>query len=503
MMGMKKERRATALATLLPLLPVRERMGGKDVPVTDVTCDSRQARKGSLFVALRGFHADGHAFLGDAAKRGAAAAIVERLDPSVPLPQVAVTDTRLALGVAAAEVWGNPSRTLDLFGVTGTNGRTTVTWMLRSILAAAGRPCGVLGTLGAFWPGGEEPGPNTTPGADVIHRLLARMLEGGAACVAMEASSHAVALRRLVALRFRAVALTNVTRDHLDFHGTVESYRREKMHLFLPDETGPDRLEVGSAVLNGDDETGALLAGRSPLAKIVFGEAEGADLRAEILQSGVDGSVLRLLRKGEAVETRLPLPGAFNVSNGLAAVGLALAAGMSLEDAGVGLADATPPPGRMERVDRGQDFGVIIDYAHTPDGFAHLLRTVRAITPGRLILLFGCGGDRDRGKRPVMGRLAAELADHTVLTDDNPRSEDPSAIRKEVEKGLREGGGAYETVPDREEAIDRAVGLARTGDTVVLAGKGHEAYQVYGAERRRWNERAAAEHALDRRGGTP
>lgn len=501
MMGMKKERRATALAALLPLLPVRERTGGKEIPLLDVTGDSREVRNGSLFVALRGFHADGHAFLAEAAKRGAAAAIVERIDPSVPIPQVAVTDTRFALGIAAAEVWGNPSRTLDVFGVTGTNGKTTVTWLLRSILGAAGRPCGVLGTLGAFWPGGEESGPNTTPGADRIHRTLARMIEGGAVSAAMEASSHAVALRRLVGIRFRAVALTNVTRDHLDFHGSVESYRREKMRLFLPDEIESDGLEVGMAVLNGDDETGALLAVRSPLGKIVFGEAEGADLRAEILQSGVDGSVLRLLRKGEAVETRLSLPGAFNVSNGLAAVGLALTAGMSLEDAAIGLADAAAPPGRMERLDRGQEFGVLIDYAHTPDGFAHLLRTVRAITPGRLILLFGCGGDRDRGKRPILGRLAAELADHTVLTDDNPRHEDPAEIRKAVEAGLREGRGAYETVPDREEAIERAVALARAGDTVVLAGKGHEAYQIFGDERRPWNERAAAERALGRRGG--
>jgi UDP-N-acetylmuramoyl-L-alanyl-D-glutamate--2,6-diaminopimelate ligase len=293
------------------------------------------------------------------------------------------------------------------------------------------------------------------------------------------------------------MALTNVTRDHLDFHGTEEAYRREKMRLFLPHEIAEDRVEVGTAVLNADDETGARLLGMTPLPRIVYGGGEGADLKADLLRSGIGGSALRLRYRGESAETVLPLPGAFNVANALAAVGLALAGGLSLAESAAGLAEASPPPGRMERIDRGQAFGVVIDYAHTPDGFARLLDTVRGFTTGRILLLFGCGGDRDRGKRPIMGRIAADKADIVLLTDDNPRTEDPAAIRREIEKGLVEGNGVWETIADREEAIERAFSLARKDDTVVLAGKGHERYQIYGAERRPWNERAVAERLLD------
>ncbi|MFH1681079.1 MAG: UDP-N-acetylmuramoyl-L-alanyl-D-glutamate--2,6-diaminopimelate ligase [Candidatus Eisenbacteria bacterium] len=496
---MVKDGRAVSLATILHALPVREVCGDASVAVSDVTADSREAAPGMLFVALRGFHADGHAFLREAAARGAAGAVVERPDPSVSMTQVVVSDARLALGAAAAEVHGHPSRAMDLLGATGTNGKTTVVYMVRSIFETAGRACGVLGTLGYRW-GENEIAPSlTTPGPDKLHRILARMRRDGVRAAAMEASSHAVALRRLVALRFRAMALTNVTRDHLDFHGSVEAYRREKMRLFLPAELAEDRVEVGAAVLNADDETGARLLSESPLPRIAYGEAEGADLKAVILRSGICGTALRLLRGGEEAETTLPLPGAFNVQNGLAAVGLALQSGLTLAEAAAGLAACEPPPGRMERVDRGQPFGVVIDYAHTPDGFRRLLDAIRLLTEERVILVFGCGGERDRGKRPIMGRIASEKADLVLLTDDNPRGEDPETIRREVEGGLREGNGVYERIPDREEAIARAFALARRGDTVVLAGKGHERYQIVGEEKRPWNERRVAEKLLDAR----
>jgi UDP-N-acetylmuramoyl-L-alanyl-D-glutamate--2,6-diaminopimelate ligase len=296
------------------------------------------------------------------------------------------------------------------------------------------------------------------------------------------------------------MALTNVTRDHLDFHGSVDAYRREKMRLFLPAELADDRVEVASAVLNADDETGARLLGVSPLPRIVYGDAEGADLRAVVLRSGIGGTALRLLHGREEAETVLPIPGAFNVSNALAAVGLVLQCGLSLREAAAGLAECETPPGRMERVDRGQPFGVVIDYAHTPDGFLRLLDTIRLLTEKRVLLVFGCGGDRDRGKRPIMGRIAAEKADLVFLTDDNPRTEDPESIRREIETGLREGNGVYERIPDRREAIARAFALARKGDTVVLAGKGHERCQIVGLERLPWNERRIAEELLGERG---
>jgi len=496
---MVKDRPGLSLATLLPSLSAREVRGSIDREVRDVAADSREAGPGVLFVALRGFHADGHDFLSDVLQKGSPAAIVERAIASVPLTQIVVPDARLALGVAAAEVHGHPSRAIDLLGVTGTNGKTTVTFLVRSILDAAGRACGLIGTLGCRWGTHELPATHTTPGPDMLHRILARMRRDGARAVAMEASSHAVALRRLVALRFRSMALTNVTRDHLDFHGSVEAYRREKMRLFLPAEIADDRIEVASAVLNADDETGARLLGISPLPRIVYGEAEGADLRAVVLRSGIGGTALRFLCGREEAEAFLPIPGAFNVSNALAAVGLVLQSGLSLREAAAGLAECETPPGRMERVDRGQPFGVVIDYAHTPDGFLRLLDTIRLLTEKRVLLVFGCGGDRDRGKRPIMGRIAAEKADLVFLTDDNPRTEDPENIRLEIEAGLREGNGVYEGIPDRREAIARAFALARKGDTVVLAGKGHERYQIVGLERFPWNERHIAEELLDER----
>jgi UDP-N-acetylmuramoyl-L-alanyl-D-glutamate--2,6-diaminopimelate ligase len=498
---MVQEGKGVRIDGLLRFLPVREVHGEPAAEVRDVTCDSREAGPGFLFVAVRGFHADGHAFLAEAEARGAAGAIVERADPSRRFPQIVVSDSRLALGVAAAEVHGNPSRVLLLLGVTGTNGKTTVTYLVRSIFENVGWRSGVIGTLGYAWEGGSLPAPNTTPSPDLIHRVLARMLGDGVRMAAMEATSHAVALRRLVALRFRAMALTNVTRDHLDFHGSEEAYRREKSRLFLPGELADDRVEVESAVLNAEDETGARLLAASPLPRIGYGTCAGADLRATAVRSGIEGTNLRLAYGGEEAEARFPIPGAYNVANALAAVGLALRGGLSLAEAAAGLAECQAPPGRMERVDRGQPFGVLIDYAHTPDGFVQILDTLRPLTPGRLLVVFGCGGDRDRGKRPIMGRIAAEKADLVFLTDDNPRSEDPDSIRREVERGLREGGGVFETIPDREEAIARAFSLARKGDTVVLAGKGAERYQIVGNERRPWNERSAAERLLDARPG--
>ncbi|MBN1826025.1 MAG: UDP-N-acetylmuramoyl-L-alanyl-D-glutamate--2,6-diaminopimelate ligase [Candidatus Eisenbacteria bacterium] len=482
-------------------LPVKERVGDCAVPVRRITADSRAAGPESLFVALRGFRTDGHRFLREAAERGASAALVEQPNRAVRIPQAVVPDTRIALGEAADRLYGRPSRAIPVFGVTGTNGKTTVIHLLASILRSAGGRCGLLGTLGYKWDGESLEAPNTTPGPDVIHGLLARMRADGIDRVAMEVSSHAVSLKRVSGLKLQALALTNVTRDHLDFHRSEERYREAKRRLFFPELAGEDRVEVGAAVLNRDDPVGAELAAESPLPRITYSVGGDADLRGEILASEPEGLRLRLRYEGEEAETRLPMAGAFNAANALAAAGLALTAGVRLAEAAAGLAWAAPPPGRMERVAGDQDFTVIIDYAHTPDGFRQLLPAVRAFTVARLIVVFGCGGERDEGKRAIMGEIAGAGANLVVLTDDNPRGEDPAKIRAQVEEGLRKAGAIYQVIPDRREAIAHAFRVAAPGDTVVLAGKGHERYQIIGREKFSWDERATAEELLAEGGG--
>jgi UDP-N-acetylmuramoyl-L-alanyl-D-glutamate--2,6-diaminopimelate ligase len=442
------------------------------VEVSSVAYDSRAVRPGAVFCCLPGEHRDGHDHAPEAKERGAVALVVERqLD--VDLPQVVVGDARQAMGLLAAALFDHPSRALDVVGITGTNGKTTVAHLLGTVLETSGRRTGVLGTLS---------GPRTTPESPDLQARLAELVATGHRAVAMEVSSHAVELRRIAGTWFRVAVFTNLSQDHLDFHGTMDRYFAAKAALFTPD-------KVGLALVNQDDPWGKAL-----LDQVVV-EARGwspADALDPVLTA--EGSTFTW----RGVPVRLALAGRFNLANAVAAAEAARALGLTPEEVAAGLAEARPVAGRFEPVEGG-DVAVVVDYAHTPDGLDQALASARELTQGRLIVVFGCGGDRDREKRPLMGRVADRAADLVVVTSDNPRSEAPQAIIDEVLDGVeREHGLVVE--PDRALAIDHAVQVAHPGDLVVIAGKGHEATQDLGAEVIAFDDREVAAQALRRRG---
>ncbi len=423
--------------------------------ITGVTHDSRQVHPGSLFCCVRGAVVDGHRFAADAVRAGAAALLCDHPVGS-GIAEVQVTDTRRAMAPIAAAFHGNPSHALRVVGVTGTNGKTTTVRMIQTILERGGVPTGVIGTL---------TGARTTPEATDLQQILADMRDRGVRTVAMEVSSHALALHRIDATQFAAVAFTNLSRDHLDFHGTMEEYFKAKASLFTPQFSA-------FAVIDVDSPNGKLLAATTEVATVV---RTGAS-RVEIVSLGIDGTRYRW----RGVDVFLPLPGRFNVSN--AVVASEVCAGLGVEPALVGeaLAAMGSIPGRFQRVDVGAPFTVVVDYAHTPDGLDNLLGAAREIAGNaRVLVVFGCGGDRDATKRPFMGRVAREGADYVVVTSDNPRSEDPARIAAAIVAGMPERPEAIEL--DRRRAIRLAIGAARPGDIVVLAGKGHETTQQIGA----------------------
>jgi UDP-N-acetylmuramoyl-L-alanyl-D-glutamate--2,6-diaminopimelate ligase len=426
-----------------------------------VVTDSREALPGSLYVALRGARVDGHSFAQAALERGAVALVVER-ELALEAPQVIVPDTRVAISRLADAFYGRPSRAMRVVGITGTNGKTTTTHLVRSICEAAGEACGIVGTLGASLGDRTWPLDNTTPLALELHARLAGLRDGGARDVAMEVSSHALALGRVDDVQFAIAALTNITRDHLDFHGTIERYAAAKRQLF-------DLAPL--AVLNLDDPWGARFARSLPDA-ITYAIDAPASLIAQDLVLHGDGSRFRV--DGTLVETLLP--GRFNVLNALAA--FAIGRGLGFDDAAIarGIAATRAVPGRMERIGA---FGVdaIVDYAHTPDALENVLRAARETAKRKLIVVFGCGGDRDPGKRAEMGAIASRIADRVIVTSDNPRSEDPMIIALAIAEGIH-----ADIVIDRRRAIRRAVNEAVAGDVVVVAGKGHEAYQIVGGQ---------------------
>jgi UDP-N-acetylmuramoyl-L-alanyl-D-glutamate--2,6-diaminopimelate ligase len=436
-----------------------------DVEVADLAYDSRAVGPGTLFFCVPGFQTDGHDFAPRAVEQGAVALVVERpLDLGVP--EVRVPSVRAAMAPAAAAFYGDPTDRLDVVGITGTNGKTTTAFLVRALLEAAGRQTGLLGTVTSVVGGEERAVVRTTPEAIELQRDFAAMLAGGDAACAMEVSSHALALHRADAIHWAVAVFTNLTQDHLDFHPTMDDYFVAKRRLF---ETAP-----AAAVVNVDDPYGRRLAADLPDA-ITFGiESEDAALRARDLAFGLTGSTFTL----DGLELRSPLPGRFNVLNVLGAVAAVRALGVPDERIADTLPGAGRVPGRFEPVDEGQPFAVLVDYAHTPDALENVLREARDLARGRLIAVFGAGGDRDRGKRPLMGRAARELADRVVVTSDNPRSEDPEAIIAEILEGAG-NGPSVEALVDRRAAIEHAVGLAAPGDVVVIAGKGHEQGQEF------------------------
>jgi UDP-N-acetylmuramoyl-L-alanyl-D-glutamate--2,6-diaminopimelate ligase len=449
--------------------------------------DSRTIRPGMLYVALRGSQVDGHRFVADAVRRGAAAVVVESPQHS-GVPEVVVRDSHRSALVLGDAWYGHPSRALTLIGVTGTNGKTTTTGLIRHLCNEAGA-AGSIGTLGAFDGRGEAipstAGSLTTPGPIDLQATLASMVQRGVTHVAMEASSHSLDQRRLDGLTFAAGVFTNLTRDHLDYHGTMEAYLASKLRL-------SSLLGLrGIEIVNLDDTTWQTMPARAP--RLTFGLHAAADVRATDLVLDAGGARFHVTGRYGNADVALPLLGDFNVANALAAVATALALGRPLADVARRLSAAPQVPGRMERIADSPCI-VLRDYAHTPDALERALTSLRPLTRGRLIVVFGCGGDRDRGKRPIMGRIAAELSDLAIATSDNPRTEDPNGIIDDIEQGM--GSMPHLRITDRLAAIHAALNEGRAGDTILLAGKGHETYQIVGTEKVEFDEREIVQSAV-------
>jgi len=485
--------RAIGLTALVASLGESRVTGGSECAVSALEIDSRKVRAGNVFVALRGERADGHDFVAQAIAGGACAVVVDAARAgSISVPEnvmlVGVGDTRRALSRLAATFYGRPSQALSVVGVTGTNGKTTTTHLVQAILDAAGVRCGRIGTLGAQLGGAMWTLENTTPLALELQATLATMRERGAEAVAMEVSSHALALERVADVEFEIAVLTNITRDHLDFHGSFEAYVNEKHKLFR---------FAKAAVFNADDVHGLMWhhlfnAGRRSLS---YSIVDSSDLWAKDLELTARGSTFSL----DGRRVALNLPGRFNVYNALAALGVARLLGIDDETSVRGLASIASVPGRMEHFEAG-GIDVLVDYAHTPDALDNVLRAAREGARGRVIAVFGCGGDRDRGKRPEMGRIASERADRVVVTSDNPRGEEPGAIVAEIVAGIPAGAAARIEL-DRGKAIRGAIAEAAPGDVVVVAGKGHETYQIIGATVHHFDDRDAVRAALAERAG--
>ena len=444
-----------------------------NVEISSLAYDNRLARDGTLFFCVPGYTRDGHDFASDAIARGAAALVVER-PLNLGVPEIKVPSVRAAMAAAAARFHGDPTARLQTVGITGTNGKTTTAFLVRAVLEAAGRRTGLLGTVKSVIGGVEHEVLRTTPEAIDLQRTFAEMLDAGDEACVMEVSSHALELHRADAIHFAAAIFTNLTQDHLDFHETMEQYYGAKRLLFT-------ELAPTHAVVNVDDPYGARLAAELGGTAITFALDHDASYRAGAVQTGLDGSHFAVTGPDGVFELSSPLTGRFNVSNVLGAFATARALGVSAGTAIDAIAGAGQVPGRFESVAEGQDYAVLVDYAHTPDSLQNVLEAARPLTTGRLHVVFGCGGDRDRGKRPLMGEIAARLADRVIVTSDNPRSEDPAAIIDEILAG---SGGDVEHEVDRRVAIDRAIATAGPGDVVVIAGKGHEQGQEFEAGRK-------------------
>jgi len=508
--------------------------GDPNTVINDVTHDSRQARESSLFAAIKGETADGHRFIPDVMRRGAAGVISEYDPPSeFTGTWLKVTEARHALALAASRVNGDPSHQLDLVGITGTNGKTTTTYLCFALAEAAGQHPAMLTTVEYRIGDASEEAVRTTPEASDTNRFLRRAVDAGCKMAAMEASSQAIDLHRCDGLRFKVAVFTNLTRDHLDYHHTMENYFDAKKRLF----DGRLGQKPGSSVINIDDEWGQKLvdelrsngqrvittslseppasaggtttmanatsgpASERGIAAAVTPPAHAGGFDADLTATNIDVSLIKgtsFTLKTPAGERHItsPLVGRPHVYNMLSATGVALELGYSLDQIQTGLSKCVGAPGRFERVSHEGDFAVVVDYAHTDDALLNTLQTARELTTGRIITVFGCGGDRDRTKREPMGRVAAENSDLVVVTSDNPRNEDPLKIIQEIEVGLKQADTPYTVVPDRREAITRAVALAKAGDVVIIAGKGHETYQIVGGNKYHFDDREVAADAL-------
>jgi UDP-N-acetylmuramoyl-L-alanyl-D-glutamate--2,6-diaminopimelate ligase len=471
----------------------------EDLEIRQVASDSRKVKPRALFFALHGAQSDGNAFVRDAVSRGAAAIASEETVPAFIPSSVAwirVREARKALAVTAANFFGHPAEALQLVAVTGTNGKTTTSSLVDSMVKASGRKTGLFGTIAYHTPLGEYPAPNTTPESVDLQGFLAEIRDAGGRFAVLEASSHALAMQRLWGCHFAAAVFTNLTREHMDYHKTFEDYFAAKRRLF--EGTGAGAPDV--AVINADDEYGKRLTG---LAKrtVTYGLESDADITTKKFQLTFNGLAFTAQTPNGKVQVASSFVGRINVYNILAAIGAAQALGLSTEIIQDGIRSLTSVSGRFERIDLGQPYFVIVDYAHTDDALENLIRTARELNPkGRVITLFGCGGGKDRTKRPVMGEVTGRLSDLTILSSDNPRTEDPLKIISDIIVGLQKTSGKYLIEPDREKAIGAALDQARAGDIVLLAGKGHENYQILADRTLEFDDRDAARRALRGRG---
>jgi len=484
------------LGELLARLPGAELRGDPSLEVVEVVHDSRRSGPGSVFVAIRGGVTDGNQFADAARKRGAVAVVSEE-EPRGEGAWVRVGDARRALAVLSAAALGDPARSLQLVGVTGTNGKTTTAYLVDSAVRAAGEPCGLVGTVEYRVGNRVAEAVRTTPESSDLQALFREMRDAGCRRAVLEVSSHSLALERVHGLEFQVAVFTNLTRDHLDFHGDMDAYFAAKRILF-------EQLlrEDGRAVVNLDDDRAEEVRRASRGSVWTYStQNPAADLYAEDMRLSLDGTRFRARTPAGSLEIETPLLGHFNVQNTLAALGAGLALGLTPDAVQRGIASLRGVPGRMERVDAGQGFTVLVDYAHTDDALKNLLETVRGLKPRRLVTVFGCGGDRDRTKRPLMGAVAARLSDVVILTSDNPRSEPPEAILQEIRRGVPTTRAADTlVVPDRREAIARALDMGREGVVVVIAGKGHEAQQVLRDRTVPFDDRQVAREILAGRG---
>jgi UDP-N-acetylmuramoyl-L-alanyl-D-glutamate--2,6-diaminopimelate ligase len=466
------------LKTLLTATAVRQVFGSVDRTVENIAYDSRRVQRHTMFVALRGEKTDGHQFIGHAIDKGASVIVAEGEQKDPRITCLVVENTRTALADFSAAFYGHPSRKLKLAAVTGTNGKTTTTFLIKHICEVGGSRCGLIGTV--RYEIGERilPAIRTTPESLDLQELLAQIANAGCSSAAMEVSSHALAQERTRGLEWNVAVFTNLTQDHLDFHETMENYFEAKVGLFTG-LSGQKQKTKPIAIVNIDDRYGQQLLHRidKNVSVVTYGMGSRADFRASNYRAEFTGTSYQLDARGKSYLVRLPLIGRFNVTNSIAALAAAEALGINLRTAVLGLAKAPQVPGRLELVPAKRQFQVFVDYAHTPDALGNVLKTLRELQPNQLIAVFGCGGNRDRQKRALMAEMADRLADYSIITSDNPRKEDPSAIIAETEKGFR--SNRYEKIVDRTEAINRAVALARPRDIVLVAGKGHENYQEF------------------------
>lgn len=488
------------LNELTSVLAVAVIIGEGETPVFGLQTDSRQVKPGDLFICLPGHTVDGHDFAEEAKEKGAAALVVNR-KLVTPLPQVLVKDTRFALAALADVFYGHPSQKMTIIGVTGTNGKTTTTYLIDKIISDYGHKTGLIGTIQMKYGGNSFRMSGTTPEALDLQRSLDQMARAGTEFCVMEVSSHALEQGRVKGTDFRTAVFTNLTQDHLDYHHSVEEYRSAKGLFFsrLGNAFAKDPKQRKYAVLNADDQASAQFAKLTAAEVITYGIRQEADIRASEISVTAGGTSFHVQTFRGSADISLKMIGKFNVYNTMAAIAASLLEGVPLTDIKKSLEAVPGVEGRVEAVDEGQPFAVIVDYAHTPDGLENVLRTVQEFAEGRIITVFGCGGDRDKGKRPMMGKIAAKLSDIVLVTSDNPRTEDPGLILKDIEAGLLEAGkepSRYQLIVDRREAIKKAIEMASPGDVVLIAGKGHETYQLIAGAVLDFDDRIVAKEAI-------